>query len=116
MAKKIKNTKQVSTSLQNVIDHILLVEEPTTSTDDKMPIKVKNTKGGKQLKLLATNTHDDLMDLLIASQTIAEKFYSKRTIKSGTALRKVYLKISKICLAERKVVLSIRGKNIENNQ
>ena len=114
MAKKIKNTKEVSTSLQNVIDHILLVEEPTT--DDKLPIKVKNTSGGKQLKLLATNSHDDLMDLLIASQSIAEKFYSKRTIKSGTALRKVYLKISKICLAERKVVLAIRGKNIENNQ
>lgn len=71
---------------------------------------------GQQLKLAATNTHDDLMEILVSSQAIAEKFYSSLTIKSGTKLRKVYLVISKKCLAERKVVLNVRGKKREINE
>ena len=143
MAKKTTKTKEAPPSLQNgafsvdqkVIEKILVetakkklpaFNEPQNAIEwlskfiknYHFEISKTNSKHspGQQLKLAATNTHDDLMEILVSSQAIAEKFYSSRTIKSGTKLRQVYLVISKKCLAERKVVLNVRGKKREINE
>jgi len=63
---------------------------------------------GQQLKLANTNIHDDMLEMLTNSQSIADKFYSSRTLKSSIELRKVYLQIAKIALLERKRIIQAR--------
>lgn len=140
MAKKRQKTKEAPSTLQNgakpadqktIIKLLMQVGKAELSAFETsesavqwlsgfiekylIEVSLKKTKHspGQQLKLAATNTHDDLMDILVASQGVAEKFYSSRTIKSGREIRKVYLEISKKCLQERKVVISKMGKKRE---
>lgn len=135
MAKKRQKTKEAPPTLQNgakpadqkTIGKLLMevgkeelsaFETSDTAVQwlskfiEKYLIEISKPKHspGQQLKLTATNTFDDLMDFQAASQGLADKFYNSRTIKSGRALRKIYLEISKLCLSERKVVLSKMGK------
>ena len=76
---------------------------------DDLPPDFPVIRPGQQLKLVSTNIHDDILDILTTSQSIADKFYSSRTIKSSIALRKVYLQISKLALHERKRIIIARN-------
>lgn len=130
MAKSIKKTKETPETLKNgakkadkkVIEKILIETAKNELTAFNEPkdaiewlskfiekyfdeVSKQNKKPGEQLKLLPTNRQDDLIQVLNSSQSTADKFYSKRTLKSSVALRKTFLDISKTCLEARKEIL-----------
>jgi hypothetical protein len=91
--------------MKNIINTI---NQDAVPASQSVPTSAVNTRPSKQLKLLNTNIHDDLLELLLSSQSVADKFYNTRTLKSSRELRKIYLQVSKLALLERKRIIQNR--------